>query len=320
MANSLKTKILSRFLDNNTLTGGALEKAFGVSRTAVWKAVKELQKDGFIIEAKDRSGYVFLGDGDVSNAEIIMRNLKTERLGRSLEILKSVDSTNLYIKRKLPLSEGHTVIADEQTGGMGRKNRPFYSPPGGVYLSVVLKPRIAPQDIPFLTICAAVAVMRALEEVCGVKADVKWVNDIFYGGKKLCGISTEASFSAEILGVEHVITGIGINLGAIPEEAESVATSVETITNARGFKNKLITAVLNRLEETAEAFYAYGKSRILAEYRQRLFILNKTVTVHEGDNSYVAHVLDLNDDGALAVKDAHGTVRELTAGEISIGI
>ena len=315
---SLTSKVLNEFLSQSVISGGELGERLSVSRNAVHKAITSLKQEGFLIESQARQGYKFLGDGDVINKSIISRYLKTKNLGRSLDVLEQVDSTNSYLKRKLPLGEGYAVVSDCQINGMGRKGRIFYSPKGGLYLSFVLKPNLPIAKLQFLTICAALAVCRALKEVCDFDADVKWVNDIYYDGKKLCGISTDASFSAELLGVEHVIMGIGINLLDVANEVSNIATSVKNITGKTGFRNRLIASVLNNMQSTLGEFYDGGTLKLIDEYRQKLFIINKTVTVVEGDKEYTGVVHSITNDGGLSVQIKGQGLKIFRAGEISL--
>ncbi|MCL2375273.1 MAG: biotin--[acetyl-CoA-carboxylase] ligase [Firmicutes bacterium] len=319
---TLKQKLLSYFFSNQNipLSGGELEKQFSVTRSAIWKAVNELKKDGFLIESKDRSGYVFLGDGDVLCREAIERNLATKSLGREIEILDSVDSTNFYLKRVLPKQEGYCVTADMQTGGHGRRERAFSSPKGGIYLSVLLKPVLPPEELQFMTLCTAVAVCEALEKICHFAPQVKWINDIYYNGKKLVGISTGASFSAENMSLESVIIGIGINVQKVKGTFEDIAISLEEITGKKGFRNALISEVLNRLEKCYNLFAAGCKKEILEKYKNRCFLLGNIITVCDGSKQYEANASHLTENGALVVVDALGNKKILNTEEVSVRI
>lgn len=304
------------------VTGGEIAKRLDVSRTAVWKTVAALREEGHEIESVPNRGYRLAAASDGLSGQAIREHLTTRMLGRSMELLKTVDSTNLYLRslNTSALPEGHAVVADGQTGGRGRLNRTFYSPPrNGIYLSCLLKPPIPLIETPFLTICAAVAVSRAVESVCGMRVGIKWVNDIFHDGKKLCGILTEASVTAEMRCVDYAVVGIGLNTGDIAPEAEDVATSVYRATGLRGVRNRLIAEILNRLEEIYLDYTVRGEKReILAAYEGKLFILGKRVEVRTGGAVYEATVLGVDDSGGLVVKDMSGDVRHVTSGEIRL--
>lgn len=205
------------------------------------------------------------------NKESIGGRLNTETFGRQMEILSVVGSTNDYLKTLSDKPEGYCVVADGQTEGRGRLSRKFYSPKGqGVYLSVLLKPQIPLEDINFITLCAGAAVHLALSEVCGLNTHVKWVNDIFFEGKKICGILTETSVCAENSVVNSVITGIGINTGTVAAEVSDIATSVYAISGQTGIRNELIASVLNFFEKLYFDFVRRGdKKTVLDIYNQR---------------------------------------------------
>ncbi|GHU79123.1 bifunctional ligase/repressor BirA [Clostridia bacterium] len=304
------------------VTGGELAKQLDVSRTAIWKAVRALREDGSEIEALPNSGYRLLPESDGLSGQSIHDMLATENFGRSMELLESVASTNQYLKGldTASLGEGYTVVADGQTSGRGRLGRPFYSPAReGVYLSVLLKPAIPLAETAFLTICAAVAVCRAVEAVCGVKTGIKWVNDIYVAGKKLCGILTEAFISAEMQSVDYAVAGIGINTGDIPAEVEDTATSIYAAAGVRGIRNRLIAQLLNQFEGVYTDYTVRGKKReILEEYAGRLFIIGREVEVSAPGGVCTATVLGVNDSGGLMVKRRDGEIIHLGAGEIKI--
>lgn len=302
------------------ITGGEISRQLGVSRNAVWKAINSLKQNGNNIESLPNKGYRLAVDSDGLCKQIIQEMLTTEKIGSRIQLLETIDSTNTYLKQQdlSNMQEGFVVLADEQTGGRGRLNRFFFSPKhSGVYLSVLLKPNLPPEKSRLLTICAAVAVSNALHKVCGVISQIKWVNDIFVGGKKICGILTEASLSAEMQSLDYVIVGIGINTGEIPEEIEDIATSVLEVTGEKGFRNKLVAEILNQLEEVYFAYLLSGKeSEILSAYSEKLIYINEKVLVKMYDETFAATVLGIDDTGSLIVKNDEGQVLHINTGEI----
>lgn len=320
----LQTRILEILEANRggLVTGGEIARGLEVSRTAVWKAINALREAGHEIVSIPNRGYTLSQTSDGLSERGIQGMLGTRLLGRSLEVLESVDSTNSYMKRldTDALPEGHAVIVDGQTGGRGRLGKTFTSPVrGGVYLSVLLKPKIAFQDVPFLTLCAAVAVSRALEEACGLTPGIKWVNDIFCGGKKICGILSEAAVSAELQALEYAVVGIGVNTSPVPEEISGIATSVYEQCMLRGVRNRLAAAILRELEVVYLDYCATGDRReVLAQYNSRLFILGREVTVSRGGESFRATVLSVGGTGGLVVRDESGHEREIVSGEVTI--
>lgn len=306
------------------VTGGEIARAAGVSRTAVWKTVLALKEDGHEIESIPNSGYRLRQESDGLSLQAIRDYLTTEKLGRSIELLKTVDSTNSYLKAgdTAVVRDGHTVLANGQTGGRGRLGRTFYSPTGsGVYLSCLLKPPIPISETPFLTICAAVAVYRAIRDTCGIKTDIKWVNDLYAGGKKLCGILTEAGVNAEMRCVDYAVVGIGVNTCGVAPEVSEIATSIFTETGVRGVRNRLIAEILNHFEQVYFDYIQRGKKQeILNAYTERLFIIGKPVEVVEYGGSYKAVALGVDAAGRLLVKRQNGETVGVDAGEVRIEI
>jgi len=304
------------------VTGGQLANALGVSRNAVWKAIRLLRNDGNEIISIPNKGYKLMDTNDTLSANIIGNGLTTNFVGRKIEILSTVNSTNQYLKEvdATNIDSGFVVIADEQTSGRGRRGRAFISLKSqGVYFSILLKLGSKQQDTRLLTICAAVAVSKAIEKICGIRADIKWVNDIFCDGKKICGILTEATISGELLEVSSVIVGIGINTGSVPVELADIATSILEVSGIRGIRNQLITEVLNEFESVIVDYTEHGKTQeILDYYTSRLFIIGKQVYLPDITHNYSATVIGISDIGALIVKNDKGDVQHITTGEIRL--
>jgi BirA family biotin operon repressor/biotin-[acetyl-CoA-carboxylase] ligase len=304
------------------VTGGELAASLGVSRTAVWKAIRGLRGDGHEIVSLANSGYRLEQTDDVLSARAIRERLTTAFMGRELILLPTVHSTNRYLKELHDAPDGCVVIADEQTAGRGRRERAFLSPKsGGVYMSVLLRPKLsgAQDDIRLLTICAAAAVSQAIENICGVKAEIKWVNDVFCGGKKICGILTEAVLTGELFELSSVIIGIGINTAQVPAEIGGIATSIREAADLRGVRNKLAAETLNRLEAVYDCFLRGETARkIIPYYESRLFIKGRSVTVQSTEERFCATVEGIGETGALIVRDSAGDLRHITSGEIKL--
>lgn len=302
--------------------GGKIAQELGVSRTAVWKAIHALQEDGNEIIALPNSGYQLSDTNDTLMENLISEKLTTAFIGRKIKLLPTVPSTNQYLKEMDAdsVEDGFTVIADEQTSGRGRKGRCFVSPKqAGIYMSVLLKVGALQVDIRFLTICAAAAVSKAIETICGISTGIKWVNDIYCNGKKICGILTEATISGELQQIDTVIIGIGVNTGNVPEEVRSIATSVEEEAGRRGMRNLLAAEVLNRLEQLYLDYTVRGsKQEIIAYYDSRLFVKEKQILVKDHGKEYQAIATGIDDMGALIVKDRDGNCHHLNTGEIII--
>ena len=305
------------------LSGEEIARRLGVSRNAVWKAIKALQAGGYPIQAVPNRGYCLSASSDVLSESGIRQYLTGEALSLDLRVYDSVDSTNLVLRSlaNAGAAEGTVVIAAEQTGGRGRKGRSFYSPQGtGVYISLLLKPKIAPDDATLITTTAAVAVSEAVEALSGEPAAIKWVNDVFLRGKKVCGILTEGSFDMESGQFEYAILGAGINVyepvGGFPAEISEIAGSV-LVSPAPDAKNRVIAEYLNRF---LPLYRELGSAATNAEYRKRSFVLGQMVNVLVGDRATPARAIDIDERCRLLVEYENGRRETLSSGEISVRV
>lgn len=235
--------------------------------------------------------------------------------------LKEVDSTNRYAKElaAAEASEGTVILADRQSAGRGRLGRSFFSPEDkGIYMSIVLRPKLELDRAVLITSMAAVAVAEAVETVSGISAQIKWVNDVFLNRKKVCGILTEAGISATGT-LEYVVLGIGVNVGPMefPEELKQIATSVSNECGKEIAREILVEEILKKLEVWYPTLW---NGSFLEESKKRSILLGKEVVVvdagPEGE-SYVAKAVDLDELGHLIV-ERNGRKQILNSGEISI--
>lgn len=319
-------------------SGQEIAEKLSVTRASVWKAVKSLQKEGYAIEAVNNKGYTLKKSPDVLSAAYIEQKLEKAGVTLKVQVEKKVDSTNNVLKQYIADGEkGDMVLmAEEQSAGRGRRGRSFYSPEGtGIYMSLLLHPDATPEEGTMLTTLAAVAAAKAIEEVAGEEAQIKWVNDIWMHGKKISGILTEGSASLEEGKLEYVIVGIGINIyepeGGFPEEIKDVAGAVFTSHVQReNLRNRLAVQFIVHFMEYFRTFPARD---YLEEYRKRCFVIGKRVRIitpqgtpalqlekpggEKADREY-AQVLDIDDACHLKVQYDDGTIEFLSSGEISI--
>lgn len=305
------------------VSGGVLSERLGVSRTAVWKAVNALREDGLMIDSVANEGYRLLTKDDSLTAEGVKALLHTRLLGCEVLVLPEVSSTNTVMKREYAASkpEGFALLALKQTTGRGRLGRTFVSPDGGMYLTVLLRPALPLDKLHFLTIAAAVAVCRAIEETCGFLPSIKWVNDVLHQGKKLCGILTEASIVGETGELDYVVVGIGINLrfdAEVPPELSSIIGSLSDFCAHVPRRAELTAAVLAHFEALYLPLQAGDPAPLVAAYRALLCCIGKPILVVENGASAPAICNDINEQGHLLVTMEGGLPRELQTGEISI--
>ncbi len=317
---TVKQNVLN-LLENNRgiyLSGEAIAEQLQVTRAAVWKAIDSLRKDGFVIDAHTNKGYTLSVNSDVLTQAGIEKHLRTD-CALTVEVHNIVSSTNTLLRERTHEPEGLVVAANEQTAGMGRMGRSFYSPKEtGVYFSILLKPPQA--DATFITTMAAVAVCQAIERISNKKPKIKWVNDVYVEGKKVCGILTQASFSLENKTVEYAILGIGLNVyappsGVFPSEIESVAGAIFEKPQGE-LKNRLLAEVLNCFF----TLYHSPPKVVAAEYKALSFVIGREVLVIQPTHSAPATVLDIDENCNLVVSYADGSRHVLSSGEISIKV
>ncbi len=319
----LKYQVLKILEENRgqSINGAKLANDLYVTRSAIWKAVKALQKEGYHITAVTNRGYCLQSQNDIVSAASILPYLRGDAASFDLEVHQTVTSTNTLAKEMAAkgAKEGTVLIAREQTEGRGRMGRSFYSPQAsGIYFSVILRPKLTLEDSLLITTAAAVAVSQAMEAVAKVKAEIKWVNDIFIADKKVCGILTEASLNFESGGLEYAVVGIGINIEAkdFPEDIKGIAGSLFTEKpSALPITSILVAEVLNHLaiykKELSEKHY-------MEEYRKRSFLLGKNILVLKGKETYPAKAITIDDKARLVVIYEDGTTEALNSGEVSV--
>lgn len=315
----LKFEILQKLNQaQGSVSGEEMAKEFGVSRSAIWKAVRTLKREGVAITAVQNCGYCLDGEEDLLDAKTIESMVQ---FPCRVKVLSKTASTNDEIKRLADAGgeEWDVVLAEEQSEGRGRYNRKFYSQRSkGVYLSILLRPRFTAKETLFITTCAAVAVCEAIEKISGKNVTIKWVNDVLLGGKKVCGILTESSYNVESGQVSYAVVGIGINViqQEFSKELNEVATSIFTKGEyPQNGRSNIAAEVINRFRR----YYEDIPSRsFYEEYKRRSFVLGREVSVVSGNLSGKAKVLDIDNDCCLRVKFENGDLKTISSGEVSI--
>ena len=308
----------------NYLSGEALSEELGISRTAVWKAIRILRDEGYTIKAVTNRGYRLIHEEDVITKKSLREHLFTRYKNNRLYIYDTLNSTNNRAKQ-LALenaSHGTTVIAMQQTAGKGRLGRSFFSPREGIYLSIIIKPTFDLSKSVLVTAAASVAVAQAIESVCGRQAQIKWVNDVYLDGKKICGILTEGITDFETGHIESLVIGIGVNTSVkdFPDELRDTVGAVDGEYSRAALAAEIISRTL-KFAENIES------REFIREYRDRSMVIGKNVTVYKGIYSISpekelegmpAKVLGIDDDGGLEVIYTDGKRETLTSGEISV--
>lgn len=304
-------------------SGEGMSRTLGVSRAAVWKAVEALRQEGYVISSAPHRGYRLEDSPDLLSPGELAGALAGRTVGAALLCLDTVDSTNNELKRRADTApDGLAVLAQEQTGGRGRLGRSFISPAGkGLYLSVLLRPQCVLADAGMLTAWTAVAVCRALERCCGVRAGIKWPNDIMLEGRKLCGILTELELEAETAALRHVIVGVGINVSQdaadFGPEVAPVAISLAQALGRAPRRSQLAAEVLSALDDLYRAFPAQ-KADYLARYRALCVTAGRAVRVLRPGQVRTGTAEAVNEDFALLVRWDNGEQEALSSGEVSV--
>lgn len=313
--------ILERHRERS-VSGEEIARALQISRNAVWRAIGALRRDGYGIEAVTNRGYRLLAQNDLLSVQGILPFLKRPALAEHIHMHETVGSTNQEAKmlsiRHAP--HGSVVIANAQTDGKGRNGRAFFSPAdSGLYMSFLLYPHAMNMEaLTLVTAYAALSVCEAIEAVSTIRPQIKWVNDIFVGGKKAGGILTEALTEVESSHIASVIPGIGLNVTTLPQAfpaaLRATAGSLYPDGHAETTRNRLAAEIINRMLPDAVC----PSTDFLARYRDRLFMLGTEITVQHGLERYAARAVDIDRHGHLLVQKEDGSLHTLASGEISV--
>ncbi len=311
------------------VSGQELCERLGVSRTAIWKVIGQLKEEGYGIEGVKNRGYMVTRIPDVMTKAEIGSRLHTKVMGQCCVCYEETDSTNTRAKRLADEGKPHgtLVCAERQTGGKGRRGRSWSSPPGeAIYMSLLLRPAIDPAHTSMLTLVMGLAAAKACNQVLegrlgqnAPRVQVKWPNDLVLEGRKLAGILTE--LSTEMDYINHVVTGIGINVNteAFPEEIASTANSLRIATGQNFSRAELTACCMECFEECYEIFSrTEDLSALKEEYESLLVNMGRQVKVLEPGHEYIGKALGINERGELLVKKEDGQILTVFAGEVSV--
>ena len=318
----MKAEILTILKDTDGyVSGQELCERFGVSRTAVWKAMNQLKKEGYEIESVQNKGYHLVKTPDILSKNELVSIRKTKWVGTEICYFDVTDSTNTQAKS---LGEGDApngtlVVAGKQESGRGRRGRSFESPAGtGIFMTLLLRPEIEPQNASMLTLVSALAVAKGIEHMVDLPVQIKWPNDIVINGKKVCGILTDMSAQMEY--VNYIVIGIGINVGneEFPEEIKDVATSIYLESGKHVNRAMLIEKIWEEFEDYSELYEkTQDLSSLVKEYDSYLVNRGQKVRVLDSKEPYEGKAMGITDRGELIV-DTWEARRLVSAGEVSV--
>lgn len=319
----MKTELLKILRESGDyVSGQQLCEHFGVSRTAVWKVIRQLKEEGYEIEAVKNKGYHILEVPDVMTAEEVKSRLHTKWMGQNCLYLDTVDSTNNYAKRiaEEGASDGTLVMADEQTGGKGRRGRSWETPKGAnIAMTLLLRPKIRPEHASRLTLLTAMAVALGIRKVTGMDAGIKWPNDVVIHGKKVCGILTEMSTEVDYINYVVIGTGINVNQESFPEEIRHIAGSLSVELGHKISRAELAASIMEALERIYEIFLqTEDLSKLYEEYNGICVNRGHLIRVLEPGHEYNGTTDGINENGELVVHKENGETVCVYAGEVSV--
>lgn len=291
------------------VSGEEMASRLGISRAAIWKQIKGLRAKGFEIESSTRMGYRLACKQDILDLDLIRGGLTTKYLGREIYCHREVDSTNDAARSIAPqCTDGTVILAEIQTAGRGRLARPWSSPPGGIWMSLILKPEIPLSQVYQINMAVSVALARAIYSLYGLKAEIKWPNDILINGRKVCGILME--ISAEVDRLDYALVGIGLNanvdVSCFPEEWG--ATSLSKELGRKVSRMELIQRILQEIEET---YGKMGSDEIFQEWCNASATIGRQVRIISPSGDREGTAVALSKDGALCLKTEKGIERIL---------
>ncbi len=307
---------------NGYVSGQRMSGKLGISRTAVWKSIEKLRKAGYLIDAVPRMGYLLLSGADVPTSDEIYRLCNAETFGRNVVFVESLVSTNdmAAMLASKGAVQGTVVTADAQTGGRGRRERSWYSPPGcNIYMSVILRPRVPPVDASQIPVLAVIGITRVLQSVCpGLECLVKWPNDVYCGGGKVSGTLCEMKAEPDM--VNHVVVGIGLNVNM--EKRDDLPPGATSLFIETGKKFSRAEIVARLLESFEKIYMRWIDERTVApfaeEWRERSMLLGRKVEVRSGNETVVGTSVGITGEGALKLRLEDGNLRTVYAGDATL--
>ncbi|VVB90534.1 Putative biotin ligase [uncultured archaeon] len=314
----IKYNILEKLLarKGEHVSGEELAHELAVSRAAVWKHIQALRAEGYMIKSSTNLGYSLASTPDLLTPTAVKAGLKTQIIGRDIQYFKETESTNT-IAREIAgsVEEGTVVIAESQTGGRGRMGRKWISPEGGIWLSIIIKPKIQPLYASRITLLAGVSVAKTIRSY-GLPAKIKWPNDVLINGKKACGILTE--IEAEIDLIDYCVVGIGIDANvdteSFPEEARETSTSLKKELGSGINRVEFVQKLLEEFESLYLKFQKDGFSPILEEWRNMSATIGEWVKITTQARTIYGEAIGVDSEGALVLETGEGKLEKIVAG------
>lgn len=317
----MKEKILKLLSESDDyISGEKISQTLGVTRASVWKHIKALKEDGYEINGISKKGYKLISTPDIISIFEINKYLKTNFIAKNIKYYKSLQSTNLTAKENASsLNDGSVIISEIQEGGVGRFKRAWTSPAGGIWFSIILKPNIEPYLASKITIICAAALIKTLNSM-NINAFIKWPNDIYVNGKKLCGILTE--MKCDMDHINYLVVGIGINANLnnddFSDEVKDTATSIRIIQNAPINRNKFLANFFNNFEPLYKSYInTLDLSEVYSISKKYSMLINKKAYHVTVRGKEPVTCVGVNEDLELIIKDSNGNIKNVLSGEIT---
>ncbi len=315
--------ILKFLREKEYVSGEVLAQKLGISRVAVWKQIQKLKDMGYKITSDQNLGYCLVSRPDLLLPQEIQRGLSTNYVGKKMYYFPELKSTNIMAKEKAlhraeGIDEGTLIIAERQSAGKGRLGREWFSPAGGIWLSIILYPQLFPSYISRITLMTAVAAVKAIKIYTQIRPQIKWPNDILINEKKVCGILTEMSAELDIINWVVVAIGINVNIDhrKFPEDIQENTISLKETSVKEISRVKLAQTFLQEFEKYYESLKRKEFPSILREWKLYSHNLGKKIRVDTGERIITGEAMDINESGALILKKEDGELAEIISGTI----
>ena len=317
----MREKIKEIFIQSKHefVSGEEISKRLEISRTAVWKHIEELKKEGYQFEAIRKKGYRLINDPDDISTDRLKGGLDTKWLGKEIVYFPELDTTQ-RIAHELARNgspHGTIVITDEQKKGKGRLGRTWYSEKGkGIWMSIIIRPEFSFQQAPQITLLTSVILAKTLRKLYEKPFEIKWPNDLYIDGKKLSGILTE--IHGEQDQIHYLIIGVGINTHAsdFPEELEKKATSIQELMGQAPKRMTILHHFFREFEQSYARFIDEGFQPFFEEYNQLLFGKGKAITVQQWNQQVEGEILGIDPNGYLLLQNENEEEIKVVSGDI----
>jgi len=304
------------------ISGESVSNELGITRSAVWKHIKELRVMGYEIFSSQKEGYKLTRTSNKLLPYEIHKKLKTQFIGKKIRYLENTPST-IWVGKQM-CSEGDVgrmhgmvIIAEEQTGGIGRMGRAWASPSGGIWITVVLKPRVPIDHVFMITMAGSIAVARAIRKEFDIGALIKWPNDIYIGNKKVAGLLLELAAEADT--VHYCLLGIGIDVNVtLSQFSPSLQKDITSISAEVGHevdRASLLARILKEFESHYLLLESGEYETIIREWKSLSCTLENRVQIRTLKNSFEGEAIDIDEFGALIIRKDNGKIERVIAGD-----